>query len=745
MMFLGGRLVYVKGVIVKVARYYRLYGPRATLKRSLAKMTGLLGGPPEMNMAFLLRDMINSQCLDSSAFQARPSSGCPDFAWLFRHFPDLPWNRGSRATSNRNGYFNILIISHDASRTGAPLALLGAVQELAKNPDFQCWILLWSGGPLEKDFPEVAPTLNLSTLGIGLSEMDVLRYVLASFRVYANRCLAICNTAVRSEANEVCAEAGIPVLAWVHELPSEIDTFLGGDKCIGRIDSSSRRIVVPAKFVKKALFSRYSLCPDKISVLYNGMSKQFDKWDRLQARRHIRIELGLPEDSYVVLACGAVIDRKGPDLFTRVAIETLVSRRLENTYFVWLGQRDEYLVSRCYADASKHGVIDRVLFVGEREDPDPYFAGADVFVLTSRSDSCPLVVGEALGFGLPVIAFEGAGGGPEIFPAGQGFSVPYLDTRAMTSEVVKLLTRPKIEERLQTNIQVPEKPTWSRFAESLVRILSQEYDYHPSLPIQVSVIVPSYNHERYLEQRLNSIFNQTHPPTEIILADDASTDESVALAKRIAATSRIPFRVVMSYAHSGRPFEQWLAGIAESCGNVIWIAESDDFCDSDFLETVLPEFFDPDVSLAYCQSAPVDEEGYLIDRSYLAYTDDISTTRWLTYHRADGLHEIENVLSVKNTIPNVSGVLFRRLDRTPFCEDLKGFQWCGDWFFYVNQLQTGSVSFIPRPLNRHRKHGHSVTSAFDGTDSGSQEKNRIKNHISALVAQYRRKGPHEEQ
>ena len=49
---------------------------------------------------------------------------------------------------------------------------------------------------------------------------------------------------------------------------------------------------------------------------------------------------------------------------------------------------------------------------------------------------------------------------------------------------------------------------------------------------KISVIVPNYNHARFIEKRILSILNQTYPNFEIIFLDDASTDNSLEIAKK---------------------------------------------------------------------------------------------------------------------------------------------------------------------------------------------------------------------
>ena len=52
------------------------------------------------------------------------------------------------------------------------------------------------------------------------------------------------------------------------------------------------------------------------------------------------------------------------------------------------------------------------------------------------------------------------------------------------------------------------------------------------MPDLVSVIVPMYNHARYIQQCLDSVYNEDYPNIELIIIDDGSNDESVEVAKK---------------------------------------------------------------------------------------------------------------------------------------------------------------------------------------------------------------------
>src|SRR5687768_4023193 len=104
----------------------------------------------------------------------------------------------------------------------------------------------------------------------------------------------------------------------------------------------------------------------------------------------------------------------------------------------------------------------------------------------------------------------------------------------------------------------------------------------------VSVIIPNYNHGSYLKQRINSILNQTFQDFEIILLDDCSTDNSVEIIEEYRSHTKIT-SINYNPINSGSTFLQWKKGIDLAQGEWVWIAESDDWCELDFLEVLIQE------------------------------------------------------------------------------------------------------------------------------------------------------------
>jgi glycosyltransferase involved in cell wall biosynthesis len=653
-------------------------------------------------------------------------------------FRELPWRftgNSPHGESVRSGHFKLLLVAHSACRTGAPLCLLELVRQLSQIPDFDCYVVLQQGGELAESFARIAPTLDVSDLiADGVRRDDIPTLILSSFHEFSSRGIAVCNTVAVSGFHEACLHHKIAVLSWVHELPSFIDA-LGGSVAIDVITAASRKIVVPAEFVRRALIARFDLDPSLIKAIYNGQAAKTRGLSRTAMRVQVRSELGLPSDARIVLGCGTVDLRKGADLFVNVArkflSDPLAKGLASKTWFLWVGHGDDDGFLRWLTHDTVIGDLeDRIRFVGARAETAPYFLAADVFALTSREDPCPLVNFEAMESGLAVVAFQDAGGAPEVL-GGSGITVPYIDVEAMARSIVTLLTNRRLRTEMGARGQalIRDRFTWARFTDEILDVLRTDFQYRTAQKLRVSVIVPNYRHEGYLEERLRSIFRQTLKPYEIIVLDDASPDGSVAVAERVAADSPVPIKIVVNDQNSGSTFRQWTKGLDLATGDLIWLAESDDSCHPEFLERLVPEFYDPEVALGYCQSALIGPRGETLADNFLAHTDDLCPERWRFRYCALGTDEAERALSQKNTIPNASAVVFRRPVNLDFVDELVKLRFAGDWFFYAMLIRSGKIIYIPDVLNYYRRHEQTVTH-----QSIREEIHAIETlHVKALI------------
>jgi glycosyltransferase involved in cell wall biosynthesis len=225
----------------------------------------------------------------------------------------------------------------------------------------------------------------------------------------------------------------------------------------------------------------------------------------------------------------------------------------------------------------------------------------------------------------------------------------------------------------------------------------------------VSVIVPNYNHENYLEKRLECIFNQTYPNFEVILLDDCSSDKSQEILLKYAKNPKVS-HCVFNHINSGNTFLQWNKGIALAEGDYIWIAESDDFCEFNFLKELTTSLIEDDkIVLAFCQSNRVDEKGN-ITGSWLNHTDNLDASLFLTSFVMEGNKFIERFLIHKNVIPNASAVVFRKQSAIElgFIESDSFLKYCGDWLYYIKLICNSKIVFNHNSLNSFRYHSQSV-------------------------------------
>jgi len=595
----------------------------------------------------------------------------------------------------------IVYVSHDAFYNGAQLLSLQIVKGLCEQLGFQVDVILLAGGPLAPDFARYARVHDFSVPGSTPErQAEVIRELFDS-----GARAAITSTTVSGALVVPLKRQGFRVVSLVHELPG----LIRERKLEGSLENIARfadRVVFPTRGVSEKVCDLSPISLEKVIIRPQGLLHPNMYRDRTdEARQLVRTEFGLPEKVRIVMGMGYGDHRKGVDLFVEVALVTIEKR--PDAYFVWVGNCDPELLGPIERKIAERNAGDRILFPGFRRYVDAYLSGADVFLLSSREDPFPSVVLEAMDAGLPVIGYEGAGGFCDLLNEGGGLTVPYEDIAATSRAIERLLDDDVLWQRVSTRAGAIFGDRF-QFADYLYDLACYAGEHCP----KVSVIIPNYNYERYLSQRLLSVVRQTYRPFEVLFLDDCSTDGSIGVADRILGSSDIPFRVIRNTSNQGTS-KQWISGIREARGDLVWIAEADDFCEERFLEVLVEAFRDPEVELAYSQSRQIDETGRVLAENYLDYTRDISATKWLRPYVRSGIDEIRDTLAIKNTIPNASAVLMRRPDPRKLEVVHSGLRVAGDWLTYVQVLCKGKIAYFPEALNSHRRHHRGVTLASD--------------------------------
>jgi glycosyltransferase involved in cell wall biosynthesis len=231
----------------------------------------------------------------------------------------------------------------------------------------------------------------------------------------------------------------------------------------------------------------------------------------------------------------------------------------------------------------------------------------------------------------------------------------------------------------------------------------------------ISVIVPNYNHAPYLPARLRSVMRQTLPVQEIVVLDDRSTDNSLAVIRESAsADARI--RIYENEVNSGNPFRQWQKGIEEISGDLVWIAESDDIAHPGLLEELCPFLNDGGLGMAFCDSVSIGEREEVLSPPYSVVYSGLPGFVPGADFRMPGAAFAASFLSVRNYVFSASAVLWRaealRSAIAAAGTRLEACRMAGDWLLYAQLCAAGhAVGFRARVLNLHRIHAASVRRA----------------------------------
>lgn len=239
----------------------------------------------------------------------------------------------------------------------------------------------------------------------------------------------------------------------------------------------------------------------------------------------------------------------------------------------------------------------------------------------------------------------------------------------------------------------------------------------------VTVIVPNYNHAPYLQERLESIYQQTYRNFEVILMDDCSKDESVTILESFQEKYSERTQIIVNEQNSGGVFHQWEKGINLAKGEILWIAESDDFCSENFLETLIPMFRNEAVMLAYTRTDFIRNREQQSFWSINENLHDIDPNRWRGAF-VETAHDIVNeAFAIKNIIPNVSSAVFRKTDQLEILHDpkWKKMRTCGDWVLYLHLIRGGMLAYSPEATNYYRIHDKNTSVSSYAQDSFYQE------------------------
>lgn len=315
----------------------------------------------------------------------------------------------------------ILLVIHSCSFNGAPLLGLNIVKELKKRGYFVFAICLDKGELLKQYkkqcFIMYSNSLRRTKIIIKLLKLIGLQNI-------------ICNSVLTGDITKIADENKLKVITLIHELPGSIKINKAERKA-KVIAKYSHYTIFPNHFVKDKFLTLFPVKRDRVIVkpqgLYMNIHQNYDEKTKQQKKR----EMGfLPNDKIVIcIGYGGIV--KGIDLFFRIASNVIKHDR--SIRFIWIGDIDSK-----YNWLSKHIKSNSITLIPPTKQIEDYYRIADLYLITSREDSFPSVVLEAIAYGIPVLGFNDAGGFIELDRKFVNL-VDYLDCDAMANAVLEIL------------------------------------------------------------------------------------------------------------------------------------------------------------------------------------------------------------------------------------------------------------------------------------------------------------------
>ncbi len=249
-------------------------------------------------------------------------------------------------------------------------------------------------------------------------------------------------------------------------------------------------------------------------------------------------------------------------------------------------------------------------------------------------------------------------------------------------------------------IKAGKKKSINQYFQSL-----QQKEHKP----KVSVIVPNYNHSDFLKKRIDSIINQTYQNFELLLLDDCSTDDSRNILTNYASNYPNKVKCIFNEVNTGNVFKQWRKGIENSTGELIWICESDDYCENDFLEKIVEQFRNPAVNIAFGRIQFCDLNDKPM-KGLDSYREGAEAGIWKNTLIRPAHQWFCNGFGVNNVIANVGGCVFKKQSFEPdIWEEAESYKILGDWFLYCHIANGGLIVYEPTAVAYFRQHGSNTS------------------------------------
>ncbi len=382
-------------------------------------------------------------------------------------------------------YFNkILLISHDASRSGAPLYIINFAKWLKNTHGTEVLSLIINGGDLEDEFHALGKTwlwdshYTKSSLGERLlSKMGLMKlnttYQKRIIKEISNQKpqIVFSNTIVSNKVASVLRpHLKACFISLVHEMQFSASVFY--PEFISNFYLQNfAGIIAINNHIKTYLVNDFGYNNKRISVIPPFIKNVPTRIHNIPefTKRHTKKDITIGFSGYADW-------QKGFDLFMPL-IYILKNRVInKNINAIWLGDIPELTLKKAKYELSKLKMNKFCSFPGRVESTDAFYKKIDIFVSLSKEDSYPISCLEAASFGKPIIAFEGAGGVEDLILSGAGFLAPFLDLNGLAEKICQLIDDDELRQSTgQRAADIAKNYTINKVAPQIIDFVSTVY------------------------------------------------------------------------------------------------------------------------------------------------------------------------------------------------------------------------------------------------------------------------------
>lgn len=198
------------------------------------------------------------------------------------------------------------------------------------------------------------------------------------------------------------------------------------------------RVSAVGQFVKQALIDNEGIAEGRIEVIYNGIDPDAFPPADTNARARARELIGVDDDAPLIMQVARFHPVKDHELSVRAFKQVVAHMPAARLCLVGDGGERPAIE----ALAAELGIHDQLMFLGVREDVSDLLPGADVFMLSSKSEGVSVTLLEAMATGLPIVATDVGGNAEVVEHDVTGLLSPREDDKALAENLVSLIRDP---------------------------------------------------------------------------------------------------------------------------------------------------------------------------------------------------------------------------------------------------------------------------------------------------------------